>query len=465
MHQWLRCIGDPSPLIFDRLRGKKNMDQIAWLDPQFRQHNLQVLKITNEKSNTFPFGLMFCFQAPFEFWKSERLDETDNHSWRQVEPVNRKACMKCLNSGSYMKWRSIPWKIPLQNFKISHWWFLWSNLSHPSFNGLVKAPLNPPWGTLGLSSKKVEHELLGSVSPPLFSAFFHPGWTSDLRGGRFNKTVPLWAELGTICDQKQASLAKFFPDSPHGLQRNIADFIHSTSIFIDFHWWSAYPNLGCCVSVINKTHRSHRVVHFGTLKIGANDSQFFRLTGNSLALSESHQSSSDDRNMSCTDLSPPGKQNLQQHKLRLYHQQNPSGRLWGHWFKPETLVSPCLHMEILDIARIPEVLKWWGIPWYSIYIYNPPIGATYGSCICFHCTNKAICGCKKKGLFPVWWLNLLRNLATKCDQSHLFCLGNSAKLGVKALSKLRRWRRKWQGFFVFFGFSHDGTILLKEAYL
>ena len=59
-----------------------------------------------------------------------------------------------------------------------------------------------------------------------------------------------------------------------------------------------------------KTHRSHRVVHFGTLKIGANESQFFRSTGNSLALSESHQSSSDDRNMSCTDLSPPGKQNL-----------------------------------------------------------------------------------------------------------------------------------------------------------
>ena len=249
MHRW--------SITFDfwSFEETKNMDQIAWLDPQFRQHNLQVLKITNEKSNTFPFGLMFCFQAPFEFWKSERLDETKNHSWHQLEPVNRKACMKCLNSGPYMKWRSIPWKIPLQNFKISHWWFLWSNLSHPSFNGLVKAPLNPPWGTLGLSSKKVEHELLGSVSPPLFSAFFHPGWTSDLRGGRFNKTVPLWAELGTICDQKQASLAKFFPDSPHGLQRNIADFIHSTSIFIDFHWWSAYPNLGCCVSVINKDSR------------------------------------------------------------------------------------------------------------------------------------------------------------------------------------------------------------------
>jgi len=60
---------------------------------------------------------------------------------------------------------------------------------------------------------------------------------------------------------------------------------------------------------------------------------------------------------------------------------------------------------------------------------------------------------KKAGLFPVWWLNLLRNLATKCDQSHLFCLGNSAKLGVKALSKLRRWRRKWQGFFGFFRFQ------------
>lgn len=158
MHRW--------SITFDfwSFEETKNMDQIAWLDPQFRQHNPQVLKITNEKSNTFPFGLMFCFQAPFEFWKSERLDETKNHSWHQLEPVNRKACMNCRNSGPYMKWRSIPWKIPLQNFK--NWWFLWSDLSHPSFNGLVKAPLNPPWGTLGLSSKKLEHELLGSVSPP-----------------------------------------------------------------------------------------------------------------------------------------------------------------------------------------------------------------------------------------------------------------------------------------------------------
>lgn len=34
-----------------------------------------------------------------------------------------------------------------------------------------------------------------------------------------------------------------------------------------------------------------------------------------------------------------------------------------------------------------------------IYIYNPPIGANHGSCICFHRTNRAICGCKKSGPF------------------------------------------------------------------
>ena len=220
--------------------------------------------------------LMFCFQAPFEFWKSEKLDETDNHSWRQVEPVNRKACMNCRNSGPQMKWRSIPWKIPLQNSKINHWWFLWSDLSHPIWLRLFgESPVNPPWGTLGLSSKKVEHELLGSVAA-LCSAFFP---------SRVNFRPLRWA-----------SLAKFFPDSPHGLQRNIADFIHSTRKlktlpnrsfeFIDFHWWSAKYR-GAVFQSSTKTHRSHRVVHFGTLKIGANDSQFFPSTGNSLA---DHQS-------------------------------------------------------------------------------------------------------------------------------------------------------------------------------
>ena len=158
--------------------------------------------------------------------------------------------------------------------------------------------------------------------------------------------------------------------------------------------------------------------------------------------------------MSCTDLSPPGKQNLSNINSGCII----SKILQGDYETTDSSQKLSFHRAyIWKFWTLRESPKCWsdgafhGIPY--IYIYNPPIGANHGSCICFHSTNRAICGCKKAGLFPVWWLNLLRNLATKCDQSHLFCLGNSAKLGVKALSKLRRWRRKWQGFFGVFRFQ------------